>query len=247
MQVGHFHHEVVDALAVLGDGDFGLGDIPMPRRDGRRDLGQEPRTVAPDVDRDLHRTGRGLRHVPLHPDDPLLVQEPMRDGVAIPRVDGQPAPPGDEAHDGIAVDGRAAPGEAHQEVLHAADLDAAVALGGTGRLLGLGLGAALRLEHFPGGQLRQHLVDPRLPVTDGGQEVVDRGEAEIREDLLHHLLRPQEGGRGEAVLPRRPLEELAPEAQRARALLGLEPLVNLGAGARGFDDLEPVAARMLGG
>src|SRR5207253_968147 len=55
----------------------------------------------------------------------------------------------------------------------------------------------------------------------------------------------EQGRRIQVVLPRLALEHLAAQLDRAGALLDLEPLVDLRPGARGLDDLQPVAARVL--
>src|SRR5512132_3199926 len=62
-QVGDLDHEVVDAAAVVGHGDLGLGDVAVAGGDGTGDLGQEARAVVTDVDGDAHRTLGRLLHV----------------------------------------------------------------------------------------------------------------------------------------------------------------------------------------
>src|SRR6185295_7189701 len=59
LEVLHLDHEMIDALAVVGDGDVRLGDIAVAGRDRGGDLGQEAGPVALDVHRDAHRPGGG--------------------------------------------------------------------------------------------------------------------------------------------------------------------------------------------
>src|SRR5712692_3809732 len=73
LEILHLDDEVVEALAIVGDGDLGLDDVPLPRGNRSRDLGQEPRPVAPDVDGDLDRPLGGLPAVPLDGQEALLV------------------------------------------------------------------------------------------------------------------------------------------------------------------------------
>src|SRR5204863_1760766 len=101
-EVGHFDDEVVDAAAVVGDGDLGLRDVAVLSTDGSGDLGQQAGTVAADVDGDTDRALRRLLDVPLHVDDALPIEHALRDRQAVARVDGQAATARDEAHDVIA-------------------------------------------------------------------------------------------------------------------------------------------------
>ena len=111
---------------------------------------------------------------------------------------------------------------------------------------GLGSGPSSASWTTAGASLPRTCCTDVLPYPTDGQQIVRRGEAELGEELLHLLGREQRR-RGQAVLLRLALEELAPEGERAGALLDLEPLVDLGARAGGLDELEPVAARVLGG
>src|SRR5213078_121475 len=95
-----------------------------------------------------------------------------------------------------------------------------------------------------GRQLVQELVHGALAVAERRQQVVAGRVPEVGRRLLDLLAREQRR-RIEPVLLGLALEELAAQLDRARALLDLEPLVDLRSGACGLDDLEPVAARML--
>src|SRR5439155_585170 len=103
-----------------------------------------------------------------------------------------------------------------------------------------------RLQERVGRQLVQDLVDRALAVADRGHQVVGAGEAEVGRCPLD-LFPAEERGGVQAVFPRLALEQLAPELDRARALLDLDPLVDLGSRPGRLDDLEPVAARVLVG
>src|SRR5687767_10581080 len=127
MEVGDLDHEIVDPATIVGDLDLRLGDVAIPRGDGPGDLRQEPRPIAPDVDRDPHRTlGRLLSRlvaVPLHVHQPFTIEDALHHRQAIAAVDGQPAPAGDEPHDLIARQRVAALGEADEQVIDPADAD----------------------------------------------------------------------------------------------------------------------------
>src|SRR5262249_61711805 len=83
-----------------------------------------------------------------------------------------------------------------------------------------------------------------LAEPERGNEIVGPGEAEIGRRLLDPP--PAEQRRGiQPIFPRLALEQLAPELDRARPLLDLQPLIDLGPRPRRLDDLEPVAAGML--
>src|SRR5882724_3898052 len=99
LKVLHLDDEMVEALPVVGDGDLRLGDVALAGGDGRGDLGEDARTVAPDIDGDPDRTLGRLAPVPLHGHQPLLVEHVLDHGQAVARVYGQPAAPRDEAHD----------------------------------------------------------------------------------------------------------------------------------------------------
>src|SRR2546429_8702279 len=81
-----------------------------------------------------------------------------------------------------------------------------------------------------------------LPVPERRQHVVAGRVAEVGRRLLD-LLAAEQRRRIEPVLLGLTLEELTAQLDRARALIDLEPLVDLRAGARRLDDLEPGAAR----
>src|SRR5438046_2966979 len=211
----------------------------VARRGG---LGQESRAIPADVDGDLDGALAGLRRVPLDVDEPLPVEDALGDGEAIASVDGEPAPPRDEAHDLVAGERVTALREADEQVVHAADADALVAL--RARRRRRRLGPLRRLEEGAGYQLVQELVHRALAVAERRQKVVAGRVAEVGRRLLD-LLPAEQGRRIEPVLLGLTLEELSAQLDRARALLDLEPLVDLRPGARGLDDLEPVAARML--
>src|SRR2546429_9754428 len=83
-----------------------------------------------------------------------------------------------------------------------------------------------------------------LPVPERRQHVVAGRVAEVGRRLLD-LLAAEQRRRIEPVLLGLTLEELTAQLDRARALLDLEPLVDLRAGARRLDDLEPAAPRVL--
>src|SRR5438309_47164 len=242
VEVGDLDHEVVDTPTVVGHRDLGLGDVAVARRNRPGDLGQEPRAVPADVDGDLHGPLGGLRDVPLDVDEPLPVEDALGDGQAVARVDREPAPPGDEAHDLVAGERVAAPGEADEQVVHAADADALVGL--RAWRCGRRLGALRRLDEGAGYDLVQELVHGALAIAERRQQVVPGRVAEVGRRLLD-LLAAEQRRRVEPVLLGLALEELAAQLDRARALLDLEPLVDLRSGACGLDDLEPVAARML--
>src|SRR5688500_3543445 len=70
-EVGDFDHEVVDAAAIVRDGDLGFRDVAVLAADGAGDLGQQARTVAPDVHGDTDRPLARLLDVPLDVDDAL--------------------------------------------------------------------------------------------------------------------------------------------------------------------------------
>src|SRR5437879_752628 len=163
--------------------------------------------------------------------------------VAVARVDGEATAAGDEADDLVAGQRVAALGEAHEEVVDTADPHALVRLRPRARRRARAL---YGVERGAGGQLVQQLVDGGLAVADGGQQVVGRRVAEVG-GRARHLLAGQERRRVQPVLLRLALEQLAAELDGARALLDLEPLVDLGARARGLDELEPIAARVLVG
>src|SRR5262249_60308097 len=95
-------------------------------------------------------------------------------------------------------------------------------------------------------EFAQALMDGRLAVTHGGEQIVARGVAHLDEELLE-LVGTEESRRDQPVLLRLAVEELTTELEGTRALLDLQPLVDLGPRAARLDDLEPVTARMLGG
>src|SRR2546422_8060122 len=61
VKVGDLDHEVVDAPAVIGDGDLGLGDVAVTRRDRSGDLGQQSRAIPADIDGDLDGDRKSTR------------------------------------------------------------------------------------------------------------------------------------------------------------------------------------------
>src|SRR2546422_9886931 len=71
VKVGDLDHEGVGAPAGIGDGDLGLGDVAVTRRDRSGDLGQQSRAIPADIDGDLDGPLARLRHVPLDVDQPL--------------------------------------------------------------------------------------------------------------------------------------------------------------------------------
>src|SRR5438093_4032847 len=240
-EIGDLDDEVVDAAPVVSHGDLGLRDVAVAGRDGARDLRQEPRSVLADVNGDADRPLAGLLHVPLDVDQPLAVQDALGDGQAIARVHREPAAARDEADDRITGQRIAAPREPHQQVVDTADPDTVGGLGtrrGRARLL-------RRLQQRVRGELVQDLVGRALAVADRRQQVVGAArEPGVGGDLLE-LVAAEQGRRIQVVLPRLALEHLAAQLDRAGALLDLEPLVDLRPGARGLDDLQPVAARVL--
>src|SRR6266542_4395759 len=120
-EVVNLDDEVVQPPAILGDRHLGLGDVPLPRGDGAGDLGQEARSVAADIDRDLDGTLRRLPVVPLDGDQPLPVQHVLGHGQAVARMDREAATAGDEAHDAVAGYRRAALAEPDEEIVDPAD------------------------------------------------------------------------------------------------------------------------------
>src|SRR4029453_11809628 len=72
--VGDFDHEVVDAAAVVGDGDLGLRDVAVLAADRPRDLGEQTRAIAADVDGHADRSLRRLLDIPLDVDDSLPIE-----------------------------------------------------------------------------------------------------------------------------------------------------------------------------
>src|SRR5207244_4514247 len=98
------------------NGRSSAGSARATRPGGRSgDLGQEPRTVPADVDGDLDGPLAGLRRIPLDVDEPLAVEDALGDGQAVAPVNREPAPPRDEAHDRVAGERVAAPGEADEQ------------------------------------------------------------------------------------------------------------------------------------
>src|SRR5215831_1234841 len=242
-EVVHLDDEVIEPPAILGHGDLGPGDVALTGGDRARDLGQEARAIASDVYRDLDGALCGLATVALDGDEPLLVEHVLHDGEASSRVHGEAAAARDEPHDAVPGDRRAALAEADEQVVHPANANGALAP--PRRLLCLELRLGLRLVDDRRRQPAQDLLNRGLAIADRGEQIVGRREAELREELSH-LVGGEQRGRRQPVFLRLALEELAPERQRADALLDLEPLVDLGPRPRGLDDLEPVPARMLG-
>src|SRR6185436_13280561 len=219
---------------------LGLRDVAVLAADRPRDLGEQARAIAADVDGHTDRSLRGLLDIPLDVDDPLPIEDALRHRQTVARVHGEPPAAGDEADDVVAGQRVAALREANEQVLDPADPHALVRLGpGAGRAWPLH-----RLEEAARAQLVEELMHGGLTVAEPRHEVVHTGIAEVGADALDLI--PTEQRRGiEPVLLGFALEHLAPELDRPGALLNLQPLVDLGARAGGLDDLEPVPARVL--
>src|SRR5882724_4602470 len=241
-EVGDLDDEVVDPAPVVGHRHLGLRDVAVAGRDRARDLGEEPRAVLADVDRDSNRPLARLLDVPLDVDQPLPVQDALGDRQTVAGVHRETATPRDEADDRIAGKRIATPREPHEQVVDAADAHAV----GRRRTRRRRFRLLRRLQERVRRQLVQDLVDRALAVADRRHEIVGPREAEVGRRLLH-VLAAEERRRIQAVLPRLALEHLAAELDRAHTLLDLEPLVDLRPRPRRLDDLQPVAARMLVG
>jgi len=157
-------------------------------------------------------------------------------------VHGEAAAARDEAHDAVARDRGAALAEADEEVVDAPDAHGAVALPGAFCGVRVSSGSCTA----PGATRPSTCCTEVFPYPMEATRSSTEGKPSSADDLAHLVPAQERGGR-EAELLRLPLEQLAPELEGARALLHLEPLVDLGAGAVGLDDLQPVAARVLGG
>src|SRR5438105_4959340 len=123
-EVGDLDDEVVDPTPVVGHRHLGLRDVAVARRDGARDLREEPGPVLADVDRDPDGSLAGLLDVPLDVDQPLSIQHAFGDGQAVARVHREAAPARDEADDRITGQWVAAPRESNEQVVDSADAHA---------------------------------------------------------------------------------------------------------------------------
>src|SRR5207245_6074253 len=138
---------------------------------------------------------------------------------------GHAAPARDAAGDALAGQRAAALPEAHQHVLHARDLDAALRLAAHHPEEALEAPLALlppALDLVGWEELPEHLLRRHLPVADGGEQRV----LVLLPELLRHAaeralaaqLRQVELVAGEVAL-----QDLAPHGHRAARLLRLHP------------------------
>src|SRR5439155_22892734 len=191
------------------------------RADRLRHGGKEARAIDA---RHLHldRPRRPLPVHPVHVDPPLRVAlEHLR---ALERVHRDAAPARDEPRDALAGQRAAALPEAHEHVLDARDLDAALRLPPDQTQEPLQPALALLaapLDLLGRQDARQHALRRDLPVADAGEQ---RLLVALRELLRHALERAvlAEPGRVELVAGEVALEDLAPDGDRARALLRLD-------------------------
>src|SRR5207244_3870265 len=216
------------------------------RADRLRHGGEKPGLVDA-RDLDAHRARRALPVLPLHVDAPLRVAlEHLR---TVERVHRHAAPARDEAGDALAGQRAAALPEAHQHVLHARDLDAALRLPADHPEQALEAALAPlapALELFGREELAEHLLRRQLPVADAREQRV----LVLLPELVGHAAQ-----RAVAAQPRQvelvaaevALQDLAPHRHRAARLLRLHPGADAPLRARRLHQLEPVLRRLLVG
>ena len=190
---------------------------------------RRPGPVLADVDGDLDRPLGRLPAVPLHGDEPLLVEHVLDHGQAIARVHGQPAAARDEAHDAVAGHRRAALARSARagRPRRGSGPRPRSSWPPSGRL---GSGRAAPCSRTTRGrELAQHLVDGGLAVADGrpaGRRPA--GSPARRGASSSRRRRAASPGTRRYFLASRS-NSSRPELERAGALLDLEPLVDLGA------------------
>ena len=159
---------------------------------------------------------------------------------AVGAVDDHPPAARNEADDLVARDGVAAAGKAGQKSAHPLDDDAAR----IGRVAVIdGLFRDLFLIEVD--QLEEDLIDGDRAVADGSKHLVLREEGEFFRDLGEALFGEDIGKVVAAVLGFQ-LEHAAADLDILVLHLAPEELLDLGAGAGRFDDLQPVPGGAAG-
>src|SRR5208337_3934669 len=251
-QVGYFEDYVDAGLTVLAAG-FHAADVGFSVADDGGDLFQHAEAVVAEQ-RDFYGIGDGLAVFvagPQHVDAAVGFVEKIGDVRAIDGMDSHPFASGHVADDGLSANRVATLGTIDEKVASPADYDgiavsAKDAAHHAGEAVGRGLlfGVGHRFS-ARGGEFRQDLAGGVLAVADAGHQVVGTAESvfagrSLQVGFLNFLQR-------DAVFARFFFDQLASDFNGALALVDIEPVLDLVAGARGLDDGEPVAAGLVSG
>src|SRR4029077_1932549 len=233
---GH-HDQGMQRLA----GAFEMADVGGGAADGAGHLGENAGAILgayAQVHRESGLGGAG----PFDGDAALGFVEKIANVGAGGGVHGHAAAAGDVADDLIAGDGVAALGAMNHQVVVAANEDGGIveaehALDGGNELRRFLLG---RLDERLAGSLRQNLARGPFAVDEGGIEIVGAGTAVFGGDT--HEIGVGNFLQADAAATRFLLEHAAAHGDGFFALVQIDPVADLAAGAGGLNETEPVAA-----
>ena len=250
LQVGNIENDIDVGLGIRA-AHLHIPDVGFGVADHRRNLFQHAETIVAE-NRKLHRigTGRSLIASPLDIDAAFRLIQQVDDVGAIHGVNGDAFAASYVTYDILAPDGVAASRPVHEQIAMAFDADSVVATvsaenpadhaGNATRLFSLTVGGG-------GGrarrQTRQHLPGRVFSVSDPGHQVVNLAQAIVGGDLAQLFV--LDLLQRDPVLARFLLDQLAADFDGALALMNVEPVLDLVAGARRLDNSQPIAARLV--
>src|ERR1700680_2243603 len=264
MHTGNLAHAVDDVFQMLQVSDIEnhidvglricathlhIPDIGFGVADHRRNLLQHAETVVA-RDRKLHRirTRGSLIVRPFHTDAAFRLIQQVHHVRAINGVHGDAFAAGHVTYNLLTANGVAAAGAIHQQIAVAFHADGIVAsvsaenpahhAGNTTRFFTLGGGGSRSW-----GQTSPDLPSTVIAVSDPGHQVVNLAQAVIGGDLAQLFV--LDLFERDPVLAGFFFNQLAADFDGALALMNVEPVLDLVAGARGLDRSQPIAARLM--
>src|SRR5579871_824644 len=255
LEVGDVENDLDAGLAV-GGVRADIADVALGVADDTGDVFEHAETIVA-KDGELDGVGGRSRFIagPLDVDAALGLVHEIGDVGATDGVDGDTFAAGDVADDGFAANGIAAAGAVDEHVAltfygngvvvaedAAHDVGEGAGLGGKA----FGLDVAGDGRSGAGGKdAGENLAGGIFSVADAGHEVIDFAEAIAAGDLEHVLILDVLDG--DAIFTSFFLDELAADFNGALALVNVEPVLDLVAGAGRLDQAQPVAAGLVSG
>src|SRR5579872_2127996 len=248
LEIGDIENDIDVSLSIRA-AHLHIPDVGFSVADHSCNLFQHAKTVVA-KDRKLHRirTRCTLIAGPFHVDTAFRLVQQIDHVGTIYGMDGDALAAGDVTNHVFATDGVAAAGAIHQQIamaFHADGIVAAVSAedppdhaGNSARLFTLGdwRGRGWR-------QSSQDLARGILAVSDSGHQVVNLPQAVVGGDFAQFFV--FEFFQRDAVLACFFFDQLASDFDGALALMNIEPVFDLIAGAGRLDRSQPITARLV--